>query len=316
MVSEINSCLKTPVAVLLGGQSAEREISLQSGKAVMAALSAQNISAVAIDTADEQWLAKVAENYQHVFIALHGGEGEDGTVQGALENIGVTYTGSGVEASAMAMNKMSCKYLWQGIDLPTPKFAELTADTNWPGVIDEWQKVIVKPAHEGSSIGMSIATTAEELKNAFAQACQFDQAVLAEQWVSGREFTVAILGDQPLPAIELVTDHSFYDYDAKYLADDTQYLCPCDLTLEKQQELQQLALQAFKSVGCQGWGRVDVMQDQQGNFYLLEVNTVPGMTDHSLVPMAAKAAGKNFADLVTEILWLSLRKKANESVEG
>jgi D-alanine-D-alanine ligase len=298
--------LKTAVAVLLGGSSAEREISLQSGNAVLKALQKQGVDAVAIDTADRTWLKQVQDHYAHAFIALHGVGGEDGTVQGALEMLGVSYTGSGVMASALAMDKLRTKQMWQGIGLPTPNFAVLSDDSDFEGLMGQWREAIVKPAHEGSSIGMSRANSAEQLREAYEKAKQYDQSVLAEQWVHGAEFTVAILGGKALPAIRLETDHSFYDYDAKYLANDTRYLCPCGLSAEKEKLLQGLAQLAFDSVGCKGWGRVDFMQNQQGEFFLLEVNTVPGMTSHSLVPMAARAAGYSFDELVVEVLRLSV----------
>ncbi|MDG1773185.1 MAG: D-alanine--D-alanine ligase [Oceanicoccus sp.] len=307
-VIDLNSQLQTPVAVLFGGRSAERDVSLQSGEAVLAALRGQNIPVEPIDSKDNDWLERVANNHRHAFIALHGGDGEDGTIQGALENLDISYTGSGVTASALAMDKVRCKYLWQGMDLPTPQFAELNDDSDLAEIIQQFGKVIVKPSCEGSSIGMTIATTAEELSAAYIAAKAYDDSVMVEQWVQGAEFTVAILGGRALPAIRLETDHGFYDYDAKYIADDTRYICPCGLDKKLEQQLQELALAAFTSVGCEGWGRVDVMQDEQGNFYLLEVNTVPGMTGHSLVPMAAKAAGISFEQLVTEILTLSLNK--------
>ncbi len=305
---DLNSQLQTPVAVLLGGRSAEREVSLNSGEAIVAALRAKNIPVEAIDSKDKNWLETVANNHRHTFIALHGGEGEDGTIQGVLENLGISYTGSGVAASALAMDKVRCKYLWQGMDLPTPRFAELTDKSDLAEIIQQFGKVIVKPSCEGSSIGMTIATTVEELSAAYAAARAYDDSVMVEQWVHGAEFTVAVLGGRALPAIRLETDHGFYDYDAKYIAEDTRYICPCGLEENREQELQELAMTAFNSVGCEGWGRVDVMQDEQGNFYLLEVNTVPGMTSHSLVPMAAKAAGLSFEDLVAEILTLSVSK--------
>lgn len=298
--------LQSPVAVLLGGRSAEREISLQSGEAVLAALRAGNITAEAVDTRQENWLETVVARYRHCFIALHGGDGEDGTVQAALERSGLTYTGSGVEASALAMDKMRCKQLWQQMDLPTPAYEPLYADSDWAGIIDRYGKVIVKPASEGSSIGMAIATSAEDLQTAFEAASQYEGAVMVEQWIQGAEFTVAILGEQALPAIRLETDHGFYDYDAKYIADDTRYICPCGLDPQQEQRLKKLSLAAFESIGGRGWGRVDFMQDEQGEFYLLEVNTVPGMTSHSLVPMAANAAGIDFEQLVTNILRLSV----------
>jgi len=298
--------LQTPVAVLMGGNSAEREISLQSGNAVLKALIDQGIEASAIDTADPNWIHVVQKNFAHTFIALHGVGGEDGTVQGALQMLGVSYTGSGVMASALAMDKLRTKQLWQGIGLPTPNFSILSETSDFAGMVSQWGEVIVKPSHEGSSIGMSRAASADDLRKAYLTAKHYDQSVLAEQWIEGAEFTVAILGDKALPAIRLETDHSFYDYDAKYLADDTRYICPCGLSAEKEKLLQQLALLAFESVGCQGWGRVDFMQNVQGEFLLLEVNTVPGMTGHSLVPMAAKAMGLSFQSLVAEILRLSL----------
>ena len=308
MNSDWQKALTTPVAVLLGGNSAEREISLQSGNAVLKALQQQGIDAVAVDTADRNWLKQVQDNFAHTFIALHGVGGEDGTVQGALEMLGVSYTGSGVMASALAMDKLRTKQMWVGIDLPTPNFAVLSEDSDFAGLMDQWGEAIVKPAHEGSSIGMSKASNAEELEQAYNTARQYDQSVLAEQWITGPEFTVAILGDKALPAIKLETDHSFYDFDAKYLAEDTRYICPCGLSAEKEKLLQQLALLAFDSVGCKGWGRVDFMQNEQGEFFLLEANTVPGMTSHSLVPMAAKAAGISFEALVADILRLSIQE--------
>ncbi len=298
--------LQSPVAVLLGGKTAERAVSLQSGEAILAALRAEDIAAEAIDTQDENWLETVAGQYKHVFIALHGGDGEGGSVQGALDSIGVTYTGSGVMASALAMDKVRCKYLWMGMALPTPGFAELTASSDWDEIVAQWGKVIVKPASEGSSIGMAIATTGAELKAAYEVASQFAGAVMVEQWVQGAEFTVAVLGDEVLPAIKLETDHGFYDYEAKYISTDTRYICPCGLSAEAENELKKLAMAAFVGVGCEGWGRVDFMQDIKGDFFLLEVNTVPGMTSHSLVPMAAKSAGLSFDQLVAEILRLSL----------
>jgi D-alanine-D-alanine ligase len=194
--------------------------------------------------------------------------------------------------------------------LPSPQFAELSVDSDWAGIIQRWGKVIVKPAREGSSIGMSIATSAAQLQQAYELASQYQCAVMVEQWIQGAEFTVAILGAEALPVIRLETDHGFYDFDAKYIADDTRYICPCGLDEEKEQELKTLALAAFHSLGCSGWGRVDFMQDEQGKLYLLEVNTVPGMTSHSLVPMAAKAAGVSFDQLVVEILRLSLNTAA------
>lgn len=301
--------LKTPVAVLLGGRSAEREVSLQSGEAVLAAFRRQGIACLAIDTAEDQWLLQLAEHCEHAFIALHGVGGEDGTVQGALETVGISYTGSGVMASALAMDKLRCKQLWRGIGLPTPDFFVLEADSDWPQMMAQLGTAIVKPAREGSSIGMAKVSTAAELAAAYQAAARFDHLVIAERWITGAEFTVAILADRALPPIRLETDHVFYDYDAKYLADDTRYICPCGLPEAEQSQLQNLALQAFNSLGCSGWGRVDFMQSEDGQFYLLEVNTVPGMTSHSLVPMAAKAEGLGFDELVMEILVASLEAR-------
>jgi D-alanine-D-alanine ligase len=298
--------LTTPVAVLLGGNSAEREVSLQSGAAIVAALQKLGIAVEAIDTAEPGWLQRVENNFAHVFIALHGAEGENGTVQGALQMLGVSYTGSGVMASALAMDKLRTKLLWQGMGFPTPAFVRLSADSDWESIIKHWGEAIVKPASEGSSIGMSRVSSAAELKAAYEQAARYDSNVIAEQWISGAEFTVAVLGDSALPVIRLETDNSFYDYEAKYLSEQTRYLCPCGLDAEAEQHLQKLALHAFNSLGCKTWGRVDFMQDSQGDFYALEVNTVPGMTSHSLVPMAAKAAGLEFDQLVARILALSL----------
>lgn len=304
-VAEINKAIGGKLAVLFGGHSAEREISLKSGAAVTAAFQRQGIAVEAIDVADRGWMQRVEADFSHAFIALHGPGGEDGTVQGALECLGVTYTGSGVMASALAMDKFRCKLLWLGMGLSTPKFIELTAASDWAAIIADLGAVIVKPACEGSSIGMSRAASAEELQSAW-QGAQAYGRVFAEQWVVGSEFTVAILNGVALPAIKLETDAAFYDFNAKYLSNDTRYLCPCGLSEKDELELSELALAAFTSLGCDGWGRVDVMRDGEGRFYLLEVNTVPGMTDHSLVPMAAKQAGLDFEQLVRAILLASI----------
>lgn len=298
--------LQSPVAVLLGGKSAEREVSLQSGGAVLSALQNIGIAAVAIDARDEDWLGQLTQHHRHCFVALHGGDGENGTVQAILQNAGISYTGSGVAACALAMDKIRSKYLWKGMGLPTPEFEVLTVASDWKKLMQRFGTVMVKPATEGSSIGMSIAQSAEKLEAAYATARQFDSAVLVEQWIEGPEFTVAILGERALPAIRLETENSFYDYDAKYISNDTRYICPCGLDAAVEAQLKSLAIDAFNSLGCRGWGRADFMQDENGQFYLLEVNTVPGMTSHSLVPMAAKAAGMKFEDLVEEILRLSV----------
>lgn len=297
------------VAVLYGGLSSERAISLKSGQAVTDALLRSGVSVEAVDV-DANFLSVLTEQqtgkrqkWDRVFIALHGVGGEDGSMQAVLDMAGIPYTGSGVLASALGMDKWRTKMVWQAQHLPTPAYALLHETTDWNTCMTALGGcVIVKPACEGSSIGMRRVISAQELQEAFVYAKQFAGAVLAEAWVTGAEFTVAILNGKALPAIRLETDHAFYDFDAKYLSNSTRYLCPCGLSAEQEKNLQQLAENAFAAVGCAGWGRVDVMQDAQGNFYLLEVNTVPGMTDHSLVPMAAQAAGLSFDALVLTLL--------------
>ncbi|WP_372864880.1 D-alanine--D-alanine ligase [Spongiibacter sp.] len=303
-LNDITSRIGSGLAVLLGGNSAEREVSLRSGAAVVEALERVGLAVTAIDTADADWMVKLS-GFSHCFLALHGPGGEDGTVQGALECLGVNYTGSGVMASALAMDKLRCKLLWLGCGLSTPKFVELDEHSDWQGIARELGEVIVKPACEGSSIGMSRASSAGELEAAWQLARPYGR-VFAEQWISGGEYTVAVLDGEALPAIRLETDAEFYDFNAKYISDSTRYHCPAGLTDSEEEELRQLALKAFDAVGCRGWGRVDVMRDERGRFYLLEVNTVPGMTDHSLVPMAAKQAGMDFDQLVLKILRSSL----------
>jgi D-alanine-D-alanine ligase len=302
------------VGVLMGGDSAEREISLQSGAAVVAALVEAGIECVAIDVGDNIIDELRAAKIDRAFLALHGPGGEDGRIQALLEFLKIPYTGSDVQASALAMNKLRTKQLWRGLSLngkqglATPEFAVLNSSSDYAQVLAQLGgQVIVKPANEGSSIGMSRAQTADELAEAFNKAKDYQGSVLVERLILGAEYTVAILDGVALPAIKLETDHSFYDFDAKYVAEDTRYLCPCGLSPEKERELQSLSLNAFNAVGCRGWGRVDVMADKQDNFYLLEVNTAPGMTSHSLVPMAAKAIGLSFAELVVAILNASLK---------
>jgi D-alanine-D-alanine ligase len=295
------------VGLLYGGNSSEREVSLMSGEAINQAMLNLGIDVVAID-AGENLLQTIPEhNLDLVFIALHGPGGEDGTLQGALEYLKLPYTGSGVLASALAMDKLRCKQMWQGIGLPTTDFALLTADSDWSAELARLGgRVMVKPAAEGSSIGMSRAATPDQLQAAWQDAAQYNTSVIAEPLLPGPEYTVAILGGQQLPSIRIESNAEFYDYEAKYFSDQTQYLCPSELSESREQELQDLCLEAFDSVGCRGWGRVDVMVDDQGQFQLLEVNTVPGMTSHSLVPMAAKAAGLDFDQLVAKILEGSL----------
>lgn len=299
------------VAVLMGGTAAEREVSLRSGAAVLAALQAQGVDAHGIDFAGGESLAQLQQGgFDRVFIALHGRGGEDGQLQGALQIIGMPYTGSGVLGSALGMDKLRCKQLWHGAGLPTPKFLHVSENSDFNAVVHELGlPLMVKPAHEGSSIGMSKVTDPAQLASAVRQAAERDDVVLVESWITGREYTVAILDGVALPAIRLETPHGFYDYEAKYQANTTRYHCPCGLSSAGEARLQKLAVDAFTLAGTSGWGRVDVMEDRNGNFWLLEVNTVPGMTDHSLVPMAAKAAGLSFETLVWQILETSLGER-------
>jgi len=291
------------VAVLMGGRSAEREVSLKSGAAVLTALQSKGIDAHGLDVSDNVLMDLQAAQFDRVFIILHGRGGEDGVMQGALETIGMPYTGSGVLGSALGMDKLRCKQMWQGIGMPTPTYAEANEASDFAGLIEVLGlPLIVKPASEGSSIGMNKVVDPSQLAHAVREAAASDQRVLVEQWIDGTEYTVAVLNGEALPAIRLQTPNAFYDFAAKYQATDTSYHCPCGLTEDKELQLQQLAVQAFKSVGAHGWGRVDFMADEASNFYLLEVNTVPGMTGHSLVPMAAKAAGLSFDELVWRVL--------------
>lgn len=297
------------VAVLYGGVSSERAVSLQSGLAISEGLQNLGLDVTAIDIGHDAIAQLEQAAPEYAFIALHGGAGEDGCMQALLEYLQIPYTGSGVGSCAHAMDKLRCKYLWRGMDLPTPEFAVLSGRSDFAELLVQLGgAVMVKPASEGSSIGMAPARSAEEFKQAYLNAAKYDSCVIAERLIRGKEYTVAVLGDQVLPSIELQTDHSFYDYDAKYIADDTRYICPSDLPEDREAQLRALAKNAFDSLGCQGWGRVDVMADDDGNFYLLEVNTVPGMTSHSLVPMAAKAAGLDFDQLVGEILLHSMQR--------
>ncbi len=291
------------VAVLLGGKSAEREVSLKSGAMVLAALRGRGVDAHAFDPAERGLDELLAQRFDRAFIALHGRFGEDGTIQGVLEWLGIPYTGSGVLASALAMDKLRTKLLWQSSGLPTPPHELLGANSDWRAVAARLGvPLMVKPVSEGSSIGMSKVKHAEALDEAYALAVNYDRIVIAEKFIEGTELTGAILGDQALPLIRLETERDFYDYQAKYIADDTRYIVPCGLAPEKEREIQALCLAAFRALGCRGWGRVDLMLDRAGNPYLLEVNTAPGMTDHSLVPMAARAAGLAYEDLCLRIL--------------
>lgn len=291
------------IAVLFGGTSSEREVSLDSGRAVIDALHRLKADVVPIDVGASVIDDLLAAKPDRVFIALHGEGGEDGRIQALLEFMGMPYTGSGVAASALCMDKLRTKQLWIGVGLPTPEYRILHAASNWEEIIAALDgDVIVKPSHEGSSIGITRCNTPDALRVAYSQASHLDSSVLAERYIKGAEYTVAVLGKKALPPIKLETDHIFYDYDAKYLSDSTRYLCPCGLSPIRVEELQKLAVEAFEAVGAGGWGRVDIMEDATGRFYLLEVNTVPGMTSHSLVPMAAKAAGLEFDNLVKTII--------------
>ena len=296
------------VAVLMGGRSAEREISLVSGAAVLQGLLDAGVDAFALDVFGGQGREHILEQLQcqridTVFNMLHGGEGEDGTLAGVLKILEISSTGSGMAASALAMNKVHCKLVWQGAGLPTAPFRVLTASSDWKTVTQELGlPLMVKPGREGSSIGMTKVEYAEDLQAAYELAEKFDSLVIAEKWLRGREFTVATLMRQMLPVIRLETEREFYDYQAKYIDDDTRYLIPSGLSVEKERQIQEISLQAFEIIGCSGWGRVDLMEDEAGGFQLLEVNTVPGMTGHSLVPMAAKAAGLDFSSLTLQIL--------------
>lgn len=291
------------VAVLMGGCSAEREISLLSGHAVLAALRERGINAIGIDVDENLPLQLREQDVERVFNVLHGRGGEDGQLQGMLEMMDIPYTGSGVLASALAMDKVRTKQLWACLGLPTPSGCVLDADTDWNALVHEHGELVVKPVHEGSSIGMAMVSNADALRNAWEKARQFDSAVMAEKRIKGAEFTVTILQGEVLPIIELSTDREFYDYEAKYVASDTRYICPANLSEAQREEVSELSGKAFDALGCTGWGRVDLMQDTDGSFYLLEVNTVPGMTDHSLVPIAASEAGLDFGDLVLRILY-------------
>jgi D-alanine-D-alanine ligase len=291
------------VAVLLGGKSAEREVSLKSGGMVLNALRSQGVNAFPFDPGSRGLDALIDEKFDRAFIALHGRFGEDGTVQGILEWLGIPYTGSGVLASALAMDKLRTKRMWAAEKLPTPNYELLGKDTNFRIAARKLGlPIMVKPASEGSSIGMSKVRAAADLEEAYALAVNYDPVVIAEEFIEGTELTCAILGNEALPLIKLETPRDFYDYDAKYIANDTRYILPSGLPAKKEHELQALCLAAFETLGCEGWGRVDLMLNRRGRPFLLEVNTAPGMTDHSLVPMAARAVGLSYEELCVKIL--------------
>jgi len=290
------------VAVLMGGRSAERDISLNSGRAVHGALLHRGVDAHGVD-AGESVLQQLGRDFDRVFIALHGRGGEDGVIQGALETLGLPYTGSGVLGSALGMDKLRSKWLWQSVGLAVPAFVVIDADHTSDELIAELGlPMMIKPSREGSSLGMTKVTEAAQLPAALAAARQLDDCVIAERFISGGEYTCAILGRETLPMIRIETPRAFYDYQAKYFADDTRYLCPCGLDPAQETEFQRLALKAFDALDCRGWGRVDFMVDDAERPWLIEVNTVPGLTDHSLVPMAARQAGLSFDELVWRIL--------------
>lgn len=270
---------------------------------VLGALKKRGVDAHAFDPRDRRLEELAAEKFERAFVALHGRFGEDGTVQGALEYLGIPYTGSGVMGSALAMDKWRTKLLWQSGGMPTPEYELLTPESDSAAVAGRLGlPLMVKPVSEGSSIGMTKVASVEALGAAYALAVRYDKAVMAEAFVDGVELTAGILGDEPLPLIRLETPRTFYDYEAKYLAEDTRYICPCGLPRDEERRVQQTALAAFRLLGCSGWGRVDLMLDRAGKPYLLEVNTIPGMTDHSLVPMAARASGISFEELCVRIL--------------
>ena len=294
------------VAVLLGGKSGEREVSLKSGSAVLSALQRQGVDAHAFDPA-ERSLSELS-GFDRVFISLHGRFGEDGTMQGLLDLMGIPYTGSGVMASAVGMDKWRTKLLWRASGVVTPDFEMLDANTDFAKVVNQLGlPLFVKPGNEGSSIGITKVKTAEALPEAYALAAKADPLVIAEKFVGGGEYTVGILDGEALPIIRIVPKNEYYDFEAKYLRNDTEYHCPSGLDAAREAQIQQEALVAFKVLGCKGWGRVDFLMDEAGKHYFLEVNTSPGMTDHSLVPMAAKVAGMDFDALVLRILSMTLK---------
>jgi len=295
------------VAVLMGGTSAEREVSLETGNAVCAALKRRHVDVHSIDARDAFIARLVDQKFDRVFIALHGRRGEDGIIQGALETLGLPYTGSGVLGSALAMDKVRTKWIWQSRGIPTPDFLLLRKEPDLESVGDRVGfPVMVKPVHEGSSCGASKVLQAPDLAQAWRVARALDEDVMAERWVEGVEYTAAILGDRVLPMIRLETPREFYDYEAKYLADSTRYICPCGLDAETERRLSDLAMEGFEAVGATGWGRVDLIVDNAGLPWFIEVNTIPGMTSHSLVPMAARQAGCDFDELVIRILETSM----------
>ncbi len=291
------------VAVLFGGSSAERDVSLMSGTAVLAALRAAGVDAHAFDPAERDLHLLKEEGFERAFIALHGGAGEDGTIQGALRLLGIPYTGSGVMASALSMDKWRSKMVWLACGLPTPRYAIIDADTDFDAVVAELGlPIFVKPVHEGSSMGATKVTEAAQLRAAWELAARFDRLVIAEEFIAGAELTVPFLDEEVLPVVRIVAPDGNYDYQNKYFTDDTRYDCPSGLPAAREAELQALVMKATRVLGCTGWGRVDLILGEDDRPYLLEMNTVPGMTDHSLVPMSARVAGIDFEALCLRIL--------------
>lgn len=291
------------VAVLMGGWSAEREVSLWSGQEVLAALRRQGIDAAGVDVSRERLLGLYREEFDRAFIALHGPGGEDGVVQGLLEVAGIAYTGSGVLASALAMDKLRTKLVWAALGIPTPPYRVMSDAREAAAIVaDLGLPLFVKPATEGSTLGATQVVAAADLGAAFAAARRYGPAVLVERFIAGPEYTAAVLGDKVLPLIRIDVPEGLYDFDAKYRSETTRYLCPCDLPAAREAALRDLCLRAFRALGGRGWGRVDFMLDERGEPWLLELNTVPGMTSHSLVPIAARASGMSFEHLVRRIL--------------
>lgn len=302
----MNTCDAGKVAVLLGGRSAEREISLRSGQAVLAALQRSKVDAHPFDPAGQPLENLMQQGFDQAFIALHGRYGEDGSVQGALELMELPYTGSGILASALAMDKWRTKMIWQAAGINTPDYVMLDADSSFRNVADRLGlPLIIKPAREGSTIGLSKVDNEQDFRSAYQAAAEYDSLVLAEQFIRGIELTAAILGDTPLPLVRIDVAEGLYDYQAKYFSESTRYTCPSGLSAALTTRIQEQALYAHRILGCAGWSRVDLILDENEQSFFLETNTSPGMTDHSLVPMAAKAAGISFDELVVKILELS-----------
>lgn len=312
LLSQCKSLLAGPLAVLYGGWSAEREVSLKSGAAVVEAFESAGLAVVPIDVNRDVAAELQRHSISHVFNALHGPYGEDGVIGGLLQFLGIGSTGSGVLASALALDKLRSKQLWNGVGVQTPNYQQVFAHSDAAQVLDALGgKAMIKPCREGSSIGMSIATSAMEMKEAIELALQYDALVMAEQFVTGPEYSIPIVGDSVLPIVELKPQNEFYDYDAKYISTATQYDCPANLSDAEREAANELVQAAYYSLGCSGWGRVDLLKDQSGEFFVLEVNTIPGMTSHSIVPMSAAHEGVDMSALVLNVLLDSLLAHAD-----